>query len=141
MIGAAGVRGAVGGVREIRENRHQRKELAHARGNDPFSITETPVEKTAVMQQASAMESIGAQAVAGGRTSPSSGNLVNVEEWVLRKERIQASSPYAEVEGWNVAAVIIKADDDLRQEAFCMHMVSVIQKIFRRWCSGGVAAE
>lgn len=51
---------------------------------------------------------------------------------MLRKQRIQEHSPYAETVGWNVSAVIIKADDDLRQEAFCMHMISLIQKIFRK---------
>ncbi|KAL1508669.1 hypothetical protein AB1Y20_004765 [Prymnesium parvum] len=123
MKGTTAMRGAVGGVREIRENRHQRKELEVARGNDPFSITETSVERTAQIQQTED------DVVASNTSTPWT---AGAEEWVLRKQRIQGSSPFAGTAGWNIAAVIIKADDDLRQEAFCMHMIYIIQKIFRR---------
>lgn len=125
IAGRAAV-GAVGNVREIREHRHQRKEMALAQGNDPFSITETPVEHTAQMQAADENGESG-----GSHLHPPS-SIGGHEEWQVRKQRIQQGSELTAAEGWNVAAVVIKAHEDLRQEAFCMHMINVLQKIFRK---------
>ena len=92
--------------------------------NDPFALTDAPVEKTARMQQ---------NAPAHARTSPGSTSRPitpdaptdwSMEAWRAREDRICRESAYASVAGWQLAAVIVKADDDLRQEVFCMHLIS-----------------
>lgn len=56
-----------------------------------------------------------------------------LRRWRLREERIRAQSAQsATTPGWHVAAVIVKADDDLRQEMFCMHLIGLFITAFRR---------
>ena len=128
VVGGAdrGIRGAVGTVsdfgRERRDKREQRKDVRTAQENDPFTITETAVETTARMQRVAPK--------AGGRLTPES-----VSDWsdaaaALRTDRVLQSSAHASVPGWGLAAVIVKADDDLRQEAFAAHLLSSFQRIF-----------
>jgi len=112
----------------------QRREAALAQENDPFSITETPVEKTARMQQAAPGEA----GQAGGRSNtPDSGATdapeARSEAWRCRMDRIRTQSAHAANEpGWQLAAVIVKADDDLRQEMFCMHLIKSFRNAFSR---------
>jgi len=128
--GKAGVGGVIDGQRERHAKHVQRREAALAQENDPFSITETPVEKTARMQQAAPKE-VG---LAGGRGTPDTNALAadaTPEAWRQREERIRAQSSYARDElGWQLAAVIVKADDDLRQEMFCMHLITLFRAAF-----------
>jgi len=52
------------------------------------------------------------------------------ERWAEKKARISASSPEGSDAGWDLAGVIVKANDDLRQEAFVMQLISLCQQAF-----------
>jgi phosphatidylinositol 4-kinase B len=53
------------------------------------------------------------------------------ERWAEKKARIAASSPEGTAPGWDVVGVIVKANDDLRQEAFVMQLIELCQEAFR----------
>lgn len=52
------------------------------------------------------------------------------ERWAEKKARIAASSPHGCLQGWDLAGVIIKSNDDLRQEAFVMQLIELCQEAF-----------
>ena len=118
--------GAVGRVREFKEKREQRKEgqrgrtVLAAQENDPFSITETPVERTVRMQQRAL----------SGRASPTYAAVTAQEEWAARRRRVQEASVHSDLPNWSLYAMVVKCDDDVRQEMFCMHLVTQVQQIF-----------
>ena len=130
----AGVGATVDGVRDRKAKHQARREAALAQENDPFAITETDVEKTARMQQA-ALKERSTNSFHGGRSvtpEAHSGWDGLREGWAERQERIRTQTNLNHVPGWQVAAVLVKADDDLRQEMFCMHLIALFQKAFRR---------
>ena len=140
----AGVGATVDGVRERKAKHQQRREAALAQENDPFAITETPVEKTARMQQVDAPPAIG---VGGRATTPeaahgaalnAAGELLG-EAWGERQQRIRQQTTWSDVPGWGLAGVLVKADDDLRQQMFCMHLIRLFQRTFRREGLDGLA--
>ncbi|CAI5707699.1 unnamed protein product [Peronospora farinosa] len=52
------------------------------------------------------------------------------ESWEERKARIQSESPMGKLPGWNLFSVIIKTNDDLRQEVFTMQLIHKFKSIF-----------
>lgn len=52
------------------------------------------------------------------------------ERWAEKRSRIAASSPDATKPGWDLIGVIVKANDDLRQEAFVMQLIELCQEAF-----------
>ncbi|CAI5715848.1 unnamed protein product [Peronospora destructor] len=52
------------------------------------------------------------------------------ESWEERKARIQSESPMGKLPGWNLFSVIIKTNDDLRQEVFTMQLIHKLKSIF-----------
>jgi hypothetical protein len=52
------------------------------------------------------------------------------ESFDEKRERIRKSSPFGHLEGWTTQAVIVKANDDIRQEHFAMQLINVCKKIF-----------
>jgi len=52
------------------------------------------------------------------------------ERWAEKKARIQSSSQYGSKCGWDLSGVIVKSNDDLRQEAFCMQLIELCGDIF-----------
>ena len=131
-LSRAGVGATVEGVRERKAKHQQRREAALAQENDPFAITETHEEKTARMQQTApppAASLNGADTVY--RSTTPEVHSEHAEAWAERQERIRKSTHLLHVPGWSLAAVLVKADDDLRQEMFCMHLISLFQKAFR----------
>ncbi|KAL7689101.1 putative pleckstrin domain, protein kinase-like domain superfamily, Zinc finger, FYVE/PHD-type [Plasmopara halstedii] len=52
------------------------------------------------------------------------------ESWEDRKARIQHESPMGKLPGWNLFSVIVKTNDDLRQEVFTMQLIHKLQSIF-----------
>eukprot|EP00559_Dactyliosolen_fragilissimus_P003105 CAMPEP_0184866710 /NCGR_PEP_ID=MMETSP0580-20130426/23385_1 /TAXON_ID=1118495 /ORGANISM="Dactyliosolen fragilissimus" /LENGTH=1688 /DNA_ID=CAMNT_0027366529 /DNA_START=61 /DNA_END=5123 /DNA_ORIENTATION=+ len=53
------------------------------------------------------------------------------ERWAEKKARLQASSPFGSHLGWDLTGVIVKANDDLRQEAFVMQLISLCEEAFK----------
>jgi hypothetical protein len=53
------------------------------------------------------------------------------ERWAEKKARIAASSPHGTEKGWDLIGVIIKSNDDLRQEAFVMQLIALCDKAFQ----------
>mmetsp|Transcript_11302 Transcript_11302/g.21144 ORF Transcript_11302/g.21144 Transcript_11302/m.21144 type:complete len:1511 (+) Transcript_11302:160-4692(+) len=52
------------------------------------------------------------------------------ERWAEKKARIQASSVYGTQSGWDLTGVIVKSNDDLRQEAFAMQLIELCAEAF-----------
>jgi len=52
------------------------------------------------------------------------------ERWAEKKSRIAASSPESSAPGWDLLGVIIKSNDDLRQEAFVMQLIELCEEAF-----------
>jgi len=52
------------------------------------------------------------------------------ERWAEKKARIAARSPYGSQEGWDLVSVIIKSNDDLRQEGFVMQLIQLCKEAF-----------
>jgi len=46
-------------------------------------------------------------------------------------ERIRLNSPYGNLRTWKLLKVIVKSNDDIRQEAFAMQMISSMDQIFK----------
>jgi phosphatidylinositol 4-kinase len=53
------------------------------------------------------------------------------ERWAEKKSRIAASSPESSSPGWDLSGVIVKSNDDLRQEAFVMQLIELCQEAFQ----------
>lgn len=54
------------------------------------------------------------------------------ESWAARRARIQRESPFGHVPGWELFSVIVKTNDDLRQEVFTMQLLETFRAIFER---------
>lgn len=52
------------------------------------------------------------------------------ESWEDRTARIQSESPVGHMPGWRLFSVIVKTNDDLRQEMFTMQLINKIKAIF-----------
>ncbi len=52
------------------------------------------------------------------------------ERWAEKKARIQASSVFGSLKGWDLTGLIVKSNDDLRQEAFAMQLISLAAEAF-----------
>jgi len=52
------------------------------------------------------------------------------ELWQSQKKRIQEMSSFGTIPGWGLAAVIVKSQDDLRQEQLAMQLIKCAAKIF-----------
>jgi len=52
------------------------------------------------------------------------------ERWAEKKARIGATSPVGSEEGWDLIGVIVKSNDDLRQEAFVMQLIGLCMEAF-----------
>jgi len=52
------------------------------------------------------------------------------EMWVQKKARIRSSSPFGMTQGWELCGVIVKSNDDVRQESFVMQMIELCKEIF-----------
>ncbi|CAI5733596.1 unnamed protein product [Peronospora destructor] len=52
------------------------------------------------------------------------------ERWADKERRIQATSPYGHLPGWRLLPVIVKSDDDLRQEQFALQLIHQFAKMF-----------
>jgi len=52
------------------------------------------------------------------------------ERWAEKKARIQASSVFGSQKGWDLTGVIVKSNDDLRQEAFAMQLITLAAEAF-----------
>ena len=52
------------------------------------------------------------------------------EPWQEKVERIRETSPYGDLDGWRLMAVIVKCGDDLRQELLAYQYLSLLHKIW-----------
>ena len=52
------------------------------------------------------------------------------ERWAEKKARIQTSSEHGMINGWDLSGVIVKSNDDLRQEAFVMQLIELCREAF-----------
>ncbi|CAH0517361.1 unnamed protein product [Peronospora belbahrii] len=52
------------------------------------------------------------------------------ERWAEKERRIQATSPYGKLPGWRLLPVIVKSDDDLRQEQLALQLIHQFAKTF-----------
>jgi phosphatidylinositol 4-kinase len=52
------------------------------------------------------------------------------ETWEDKRARVQAGSPLGGLAGWDLVGLVIKSNDDLRQEVFAMQLIRKCQSIF-----------
>jgi len=52
------------------------------------------------------------------------------ERWAEKKARIAATSPHGAADNWDLVGLIVKSNDDLRQEAFVMQLIELSQLAF-----------
>ncbi|TDH67331.1 hypothetical protein CCR75_003133 [Bremia lactucae] len=52
------------------------------------------------------------------------------ERWAEKERRIQLTSPYGKLPGWRLLPVIVKSDDDLRQEQLALQLIHQFAKVF-----------
>ncbi|TMW64317.1 hypothetical protein Poli38472_012939 [Pythium oligandrum] len=57
--------------------------------------------------------------------------IVFKEPWPEKEERIRKESPNGNHPGWRLLPVIVKSNDDLRQEQFAAQLISQCDRIFR----------
>mmetsp|Transcript_22479 Transcript_22479/g.57045 ORF Transcript_22479/g.57045 Transcript_22479/m.57045 type:complete len:787 (+) Transcript_22479:66-2426(+) len=60
------------------------------------------------------------------------GHIIFGEPFETRQARLAQSSPHAAWPSWHVLAVVVKANDELRQEQFAMQLISTFEHIFAR---------
>lgn len=53
------------------------------------------------------------------------------ERWAEKRSRLAAKSPDASKSGWDLIGVIVKSNDDLRQESFIMQLIELCQEAFQ----------
>lgn len=59
------------------------------------------------------------------------GRFAYGERWAEKKARLAASSPDGTDLGWDLVGVIVKSNDDLRQEAFVMQLIELCDEAFQ----------
>ena len=52
------------------------------------------------------------------------------ERWSHKEERVRSTSEFGTAEGWRLLPVIVKSNDDLRQEQFAAQLIAQFQRIF-----------
>ncbi|WOL00883.1 phosphatidylinositol 4-kinase beta 1 isoform X2 [Canna indica] len=65
----------------------------------------------------------------GGVPKPS--DALSGELWDLKKQRIQKSSAYGKLPGWDLRSIIVKSGDDCRQEHLAVQLVSHFFDIYQ----------
>lgn len=59
--------------------------------------------------------------------------IVFRERWSEKEARIRKDSPYGNHPGWRLLPVIVKSNDDLRQEQFAAQLIAQCDRIFREY--------
>ena len=59
------------------------------------------------------------------------GRFAYGERWAEKRARLAASSPDGTDPGWDLIGVIVKSNDDLRQEAFVMQLIELCDEAFQ----------
>ena len=52
------------------------------------------------------------------------------ESWAQKKKRIQAESPEGQRPGWDLVGMIVKSNDDLRQEVCALQLIELSRQLF-----------
>ena len=55
--------------------------------------------------------------------------IIFKERWAAKEKRIRSNSAIGNVEGWRLVPVILKSNDDLRQEQICSHLIALMNDI------------
>lgn len=55
------------------------------------------------------------------------------ERWADKERRVQATSPFGHLTGWRLLPVIVKSDDDLRQEQLASQLIRQFAKVFEEF--------
>ncbi|RLN96582.1 hypothetical protein BBJ28_00000159 [Nothophytophthora sp. Chile5] len=55
------------------------------------------------------------------------------ERWAEKQRRLQATSPFGQLPGWRLLPVIVKSDDDLRQEQLASQLIRQFAKVFEEF--------
>ncbi|GMF21252.1 unnamed protein product [Phytophthora lilii] len=59
--------------------------------------------------------------------------IVFRERWSEKESRIRRESPFGDHPGWRLLSVIVKSNDDLRQEQFAAQLIAQCDRIFREY--------
>ena len=58
-------------------------------------------------------------------------NNVFLETSVEQDERVRRNSPFGNLKTWRLIKIIVKSNDDVRQEQFAMQLISQMDQIFK----------
>ena len=94
----------------------------------PPSAAAAAAPPVAAAEATASPTAVGATAV--GATATASLDVVFGEAWAARVRRVQRASPLGREPGWGLLSVISKANDDVRQEAFIMQVLSLFSDAF-----------
>lgn len=59
--------------------------------------------------------------------------IVFRERWSEKEARVRRESPFGDHPGWRLLSVIVKSNDDLRQEQFAAQLIAQCDRIFREY--------
>jgi hypothetical protein len=101
-----------------------------ASSNLSVTSPRAPSVETGVGDVALEVGSLGAVGV-NAAESPSEPVVCFPERWREKEARVAARSLYSHLPGWRLMPVIVKANDDLRQEQFVSQLLAQFAAIFR----------
>ncbi len=103
-------------------------------GGDVAKSSSTPPPKPASTRRSSNSSSGGEQAGGVGMspaTAAAQAPVIFKERWKQKEHRIRRRSQIGHLPGWRLVPVIVKANDDLRQEQFASQLLHQIDHILR----------
>jgi hypothetical protein len=86
------------------------------------------------------VEAVDGEAVDGVEEAPQAAEeddekpmIVFRERWSEKEARLRRESPFGDHPGWRLLSVIVKSNDDLRQEQFAAQLIAQCDRIFREY--------
>jgi hypothetical protein len=128
-------------IAEVIEDQAEKCTCAHpalGREEHPSGIGEDGAATTGSSTRAE-LPSVKTTAVAGGAGTAQTEAVAAVfgETFAQREARLRKASPYGHLPGWGIAAMVVKAGDDLRQEELALQLIGRFNRI---WKDAGVTA-
>lgn len=105
--------------------------LARFDSTDQFLLTLSERERTFLEEDENAHnKSNDAPPSVTRRGSGDQPLVIFTERWADKERRIQATSEFGALPGWRLLPVIVKSNDDLRQEQFASQLIKQFAKVF-----------
>lgn len=97
---------------------------------DQFLLTLSERDRKWIEEDESAASTSQAPLSAPRRSSSDQPLVIFTERWADKERRIQATSEFGALPGWRLLPVIVKSNDDLRQEQLAAQLIRQFAKVF-----------